>query len=412
MTPRDAWNAFKGAALQRRDGAAPHAKCAAEALDVWAAAPSSATREERELRCASIVGALATDFAIAKLASVGRITPEEQQYLLDLNAEAALADLATLTKRADFSQRIVNGLATLAQHPKTTGAVVGGAIGGGIGAWKDDENRLRGAALYAVPGAVIGGIGGALGGDLLNQHLYRSVESDAMGKAHAIAQGAQPLIDAASQDALALAKRRTEGEAARRASAVVPHGRENTLNEMESFDQALRARAQINEARPLIDEMSQDAVALAKKRIEGELARSQHVNALKSREGALKEFERFDQTLSERTQAAAEAAAANVAGRNNALGNIRQREIAAKHLHASHLQAADQIGAMHVDARIQQQAREIAGHLRAREDEIISHAMANPGQIHPEIDLAHYDKPGAMREIRDLAARVLSRGPT
>ncbi|MCC6971594.1 MAG: YbaB/EbfC family nucleoid-associated protein, partial [Phycisphaerales bacterium] len=43
---------------------------------------------------------------------------------------------------------------------------ISAALGAGLGAYKDDENRLRGAALYAVPGAAIGAIGGSISAEL------------------------------------------------------------------------------------------------------------------------------------------------------------------------------------------------------------------------------------------------------
>lgn len=423
MTPRAIWENFKGAALQRRDEPRPHAKLAAEALDAWASAPSDASREERELRCASIVGALTTDFAIEKLAQERRITPEEQEYLLNLNAEAALVDLATLTKRADFRQHIVNGLASLAQHPKTTGAVIGGVVGGGIGAWKDEDNRLRGAALYAVPGAVIGGIGGALGGEHLQHYLTRSVADDARAQAHHIAQGAQPLIKEMGQDALALTQKRLEGVTDRATRATIEQGRERRLPELEAFDAALHSRAQARELAPTLEAAADSAAALAQTRTQGTLDRLDRAAQVRARASTQRAFDDFDKELAARTQAAharTEAEAAQVAHevahnadqRARALIHMRQRETDAKHLHNSYLQAAYQVHAHHPNPDVQAHALEIADHLRGSEDLMISHAMAHPGQLHPEYDVAHYDKPGALAEIRQLAERIRSRGIT
>lgn len=125
---------------------------ATAALARWAASPAPGiAKEARETLCASLTGARLVDAVIAKLAC----TEEERAFLYALNAEAAGRELQQLTKQAFFGE-----------HPRLLGAGIGAALGAGLGAYKDDENRLRGAALYAVPGAAIGAIGGSISAEL------------------------------------------------------------------------------------------------------------------------------------------------------------------------------------------------------------------------------------------------------
>lgn len=152
---RQTWEAFKASAATLRSE--PHEKIAFAALGQWASheagSPASPTRAMREALAMSVSGAALVDAAVEKLASQGRYTPEEREYLLELNAEAALSDLGALLKT---SGAFSNAFAS----PTVRGAIVGGGVGAGIGAWKDDENRLRGAALYGIPGAAIGAVAG------------------------------------------------------------------------------------------------------------------------------------------------------------------------------------------------------------------------------------------------------------
>jgi outer membrane protein OmpA-like peptidoglycan-associated protein len=54
------------------------------------------------------------------------------------------------------------GCETMRNNPKTTGAIVGGAVGAGAGMAIDDENRGRGAAIGAGAGALTGLAVGAI----------------------------------------------------------------------------------------------------------------------------------------------------------------------------------------------------------------------------------------------------------
>lgn len=183
----DAWQRFKKTASD----AAPEsvAMCA---LEKWASeeagSPASPRRDMREALAASVAGASLVDEGVRKLAEAGRYTQEEEDFLNLLTAESALTDLNRLTKTAGV-------LDFIRQHPKMIGGTAGAVIGGGLGAWKDDENRLRGAALGAVPGAVIGALGGHVA-DGMMQHssgvrdAARKVEESARLAAQQTAQQA------------------------------------------------------------------------------------------------------------------------------------------------------------------------------------------------------------------------------
>lgn len=162
-----AWESFKSAALS--SGLPITEALPRFALEKWAEAaadrPGSPGRAMREAVTASIVGAALTDIAIDKLAAEGAYTEPEREYLRQLNAEAALGDLGFLFKSA-------LSLDPFRNHPKLTGGVVGGMLGAGFGAWKDEDNRVRGALAYGVPGAAIG----ALGGHLYEGHKERVMD--------------------------------------------------------------------------------------------------------------------------------------------------------------------------------------------------------------------------------------------
>jgi hypothetical protein len=152
---REVWSRFKGASLTA-DAPPVHAYALAS-LAKWAeqeaGSPGGPPRGLREALAASVSGAALVDAAIEKLAEQGRYTPEEKEFLLDLNAEAALRDLRQLLKTS-------SAFGDALRSPTLRGAVAGGVVGGGLGAWKDDDNRLRGALSYGVPGAAIGAVAG------------------------------------------------------------------------------------------------------------------------------------------------------------------------------------------------------------------------------------------------------------
>lgn len=152
---RQTWEAFKAAALAADE--APVEAVALAAIEKWASHEAGSAggprRDLREALATSLSGAFLVDAAVEKLAAQGRYTREEAEFLLDLNAEAALGDLSSLLK-------VSSALDWIKSHPTTVGAGVGLGVGAGIGAMKDEDSRARGALLYGVPGAVIGGLAG------------------------------------------------------------------------------------------------------------------------------------------------------------------------------------------------------------------------------------------------------------
>ncbi len=105
----------------------------------------------RDILAVSFASALAVDRAIEKMASAGSISSDDASSLYALNAASAIEDLKALAKLA-----APNWLT----HPSTIGAIGGGAIGAGLGAWGDDENRVRGGIMGGLGGAAIGSLGG------------------------------------------------------------------------------------------------------------------------------------------------------------------------------------------------------------------------------------------------------------
>lgn len=152
---REAWVRFKEQALT--SGEAPSDAYALAAIEKWASHEAGSrggpARPLREALAASVAGAALVDAAIEKLAAEGRYTAEEREFLLDVNAEAAIRDLRGLLKTS-------SAFGDALRSPTARGALIGTAIGGGVGAWKDDDNRLRGALTYALPGAAIGSVVG------------------------------------------------------------------------------------------------------------------------------------------------------------------------------------------------------------------------------------------------------------
>lgn len=176
-------------------------------LTKWASDPSDLNAQMREDLCASLVGATLVDNAIAKLASLGRITEDEAAYLTQLHTESVRAELGALTKSAGAPEWLGNALTAPLRHPTTTGAVVGAVGGGALGAWKDDENPMRGAAMYALPGAALGAVGGTVMGDLTKEWLHHRAMRDMSGVTEA---------KALVPDAIELARARLRSNKARR----------------------------------------------------------------------------------------------------------------------------------------------------------------------------------------------------
>lgn len=189
---REAWESFKTASLAY-DGADPTSSLIHGAIVKWASEEFggrlSPSREMREAFAASVAGAALVDEAVMKLAEDGSISLGDRDFLLALNAEAALRDLSALTKT---SGAIMDGIHRALTSNPGKGAIVGAAAGAGLGAWKDDDNRLRGAAFGAVPGAVLGGMAGhAWDGHLTQQANSQKRKQDEASAAQAVADAAQ-----------------------------------------------------------------------------------------------------------------------------------------------------------------------------------------------------------------------------
>lgn len=176
-------------------------------LTKWASDPSDLNAQMREDLCASLVGATLVDNAIAKLASLGRITEDEAAYLTQLHTESVRGELGALTKSAGAPEWLGNALTAPLRHPTITGAVVGAVGGGALGAWKDDENPMRGAAMYALPGATLGAVGGTVMGDLTKEWLHHRAMRDMSGVAE---------VEALVPDVIELARARLRSNKARR----------------------------------------------------------------------------------------------------------------------------------------------------------------------------------------------------
>jgi hypothetical protein len=147
------WRLCKTAATAN-GGSAP-VGLAKIAFDIWADSyerglhPKS-DRSTREAFAGSFGSAVAVEGEIAKLAAQGQISEDEQTKMAAWVAESAVRDLTQMTKSA-------SPVADFLKRPRVLGTLAGTAVGAGVGAWRDDEDRLRGALLGAVPGALVGG---------------------------------------------------------------------------------------------------------------------------------------------------------------------------------------------------------------------------------------------------------------
>lgn len=155
---RQAWGAIKEAAAAHGDFVTGIAQLA---LSAWGKADAgtklSHDRSHREAFVASLVGAAAVDLTIDKLAEEGTLSTPEADYMRDLNAESALRDLGQFQKSAGALRAAAE---LIAKNPTAVGAVAGLVASAGFGAYADEENRLRGAIRYGVPGALMGGMAG------------------------------------------------------------------------------------------------------------------------------------------------------------------------------------------------------------------------------------------------------------
>lgn len=189
------WGAVKSAALRRGDSLLDG--LAGLALDAWATSDAgtklSEDRATREAFVASLVGAAVVDATLDKLASEGAYTTPEVEFLRDLNAEAALRDLARFQKNAGLTSSL---LSALKNHPAAVGAGVGGLAGAGFGAYADDDDRLRGALRFGLPGVAMGAMLGHGAGQLRAEMR----ESRAADKAKALADKAKALDSTRAQE--------------------------------------------------------------------------------------------------------------------------------------------------------------------------------------------------------------------
>ena len=213
---RQAWESFKKeAALSGLED--PVEALAHRAIEKWASEEAggrlSPGASMREAFAASIAGAAAVDSAVMKLAEEGAIGLDDRDFLLALNAEAALRDIGQLTKT---SGALMDTLHRAITSNPGKGAIVGAAAGAGLGAWKDDDNRLRGAAFGAIPGAVLGGIAGhAWNGHLAQQDAAHAAQQSAQKKVQDEATARAAGVEAA---AAAQAASQAKAEAARAAA--------------------------------------------------------------------------------------------------------------------------------------------------------------------------------------------------
>lgn len=151
----DVWNNMKAAASNDSEGV--YIGLTKIALGVYNAGVATnsvklaADREVRDFAAISFATAYAVDESITKLANCGEITPDDAIEFLKLNADSAFDDIFGMLKESDWYK-----------HPAVIGAGAGAVVGGGLGAWGDDENRLRGGLFGAAGGAAVGGVGGAV----------------------------------------------------------------------------------------------------------------------------------------------------------------------------------------------------------------------------------------------------------
>lgn len=162
------------------------------ALDIWADGYESGMgatvdRSTREAFAGSFGSAAVAEQEFGKWAAEGRISEDEHDKLASWLAEGAVNDLVQLTKSA--------GTMDVLRNPRVIGAITGTAIGAGLGAWKDDDNRARGAIMGAIPGALVGA---ALGHGVVQ---YQSAQAEALTKNQA-AQAEALLAQAFQNEAL------------------------------------------------------------------------------------------------------------------------------------------------------------------------------------------------------------------
>lgn len=237
MKPLDQWNAIKEAA--KAEGPDLGTGLAKVALALWASGDAHTkvghARAAREAFVASVVGAAVVDAQIEKLA----LSRDDKAYLANLNALAALEDLSQFTKSA-------GPLEFLAKHPAIVGSVLGGTAGAGFGAYADDENRLRGAVRFGLPGA----IGGAMIGHGVHQMKAEGKEKALKATRDEEAHVAQQASLKAKAEADAT---RASGDAARN-QAFDPHVRTKREQELHALE-LKRREAQIAQEHAKTDDI-------------------------------------------------------------------------------------------------------------------------------------------------------------
>ena len=165
------------------------------ALDVWGdhratGIKTAADSSLREALSISFASAALVDETVAKMARDGDLTEEDSLKLAALNAESAIGDLEELTKEA-LSPSLENALYQVGAHPYLATVPISTAVGAGLGAWRDKDNRLRGAGAGALGGAVVGGLLGKGVSQLSKDPtgIFERVQ-DALKVHHALPQGA------------------------------------------------------------------------------------------------------------------------------------------------------------------------------------------------------------------------------
>jgi hypothetical protein len=145
------WNQIKTAAQNNPIEIAKIAIDIFNSAEVTSFHNKTASESERDMTAVAFATASVVDTVIGKQAALGEITKKEAAVLYQINADSAINDLQRITKLADGNWY---------NHPAFYGALGAGSLGAGIGAWGDDDNRLRGAAVGGLTGAGIGALGG------------------------------------------------------------------------------------------------------------------------------------------------------------------------------------------------------------------------------------------------------------
>jgi hypothetical protein len=168
------------------------------AYQIWAdhydqGVKMASSQESREAFAASFGSAVVVDLAIEKMAEANEIDAIDCAKMRGWVAESAIDDLSAMTKSAA-------GFMDFIKRPEVIGAIGGMALGAGIGAAVDKENRARGAIYGAVPGAIIG----AMGGHDFGAHQANKIQeaaSQSVAHAQEVATAAQKAKEVAHRAA-------------------------------------------------------------------------------------------------------------------------------------------------------------------------------------------------------------------